>query len=198
MSLARFWRAFGISGEVWTPQPRGGLNTPNPGGFEHPNPPSVRHCSHSRSNHILRTSATFIRTDTPLCSSFLKLLPREFVLFLTSFLSACWKISLYFLLAKLLSYRSSLFSLSVCFDLDIPRDRQTCMQLAAGNYTSPLFSFSTAAPFAECMFTAGPSDDKRTNIAQCYLPTTPCIALYDNILSNSAVPPTRLSILLII
>ena len=153
---------------------------------------------HSRSNHLLRTSTTFIITDTPLCSSFLKLLRREFILCLTSFLSACWKIYLYILLAKLLSYRSafflSLYSLLLTFHAT---GKLVCSSLHA-IILRPYFPRVELHLFAECMFTAGPSDDKRTSIAQCHLQPTRYIALYDNLLSNSAVLPIRLSVLLII
>jgi hypothetical protein len=72
------------------------------------------------------------------------------------------------LLAKLFRYRSFFSSRFILCpwhstrhaNLGAPSYRQLCLL----SFSSP-----TAAPFAECMFTAGPSDDKPTNIVQCCL-----------------------------
>jgi hypothetical protein len=74
----------------------------------------------SKQDTNIQGAITFSETAPPflelthLCSSFVKLVRSECILFLTSFLSACWKISLYVLLAKLLRYRSTFSSRCYC------------------------------------------------------------------------------------
>jgi hypothetical protein len=73
---------------------------------------------------------------TLLCSSFLKLVRREF-LCLTSFLSACWKISVRILLAKLLRYRYSFCSSCILCSWHSTRQANLC----AARYVQLYFAF---------------------------------------------------------